>query len=145
MDENLRYWFKGFENALTRMNQKERETLFCACGQNCADRWVMNLYKDLFNKVGGDMDQFFIAINNAEGVKGEVVETGRKYRLSYQKCFCGMHLEGYLNSPHLCECSRQSIIYVLSSLMPQKHFDVEVSSTIVRGGDQCQFAITMRD
>lgn len=143
MDENLKFWFEGFEKAISKIDQPQRESLFSECGKNCADRWVLNLYKDLFSKVNGDMDLFFEAINGAEGVKGEVVEPGKKYHLSFQKCFCGMHNEGYINSPHLCECSRQSIIYVFQSITPEKNVDVQICSTILRGGEECKFSITM--
>ena len=145
MDENLKYWFKGFENAIAHMGQQERESLFGECGKNCADRWVLNLYKNLYNKVNGDMDLFFKEINGAEGVKGEIVEPGKKYSLFFKKCTCGLHNEGYVNSPHLCECSRQSIIYVFNSITPNKKVDVALCSTILRGGDECEFSITMHD
>lgn len=143
MDENMKYWFKGFENAIEHMEQQERESLFCECGKNCADRWVLNLYKSLYNNVNGDMDLFFQAMNNAENVKGEIVEPGKKYNLFFKKCYCGLYNEGYVTSPVLCECSRQSIIYVFNTLMPDKKFDVEICSTVLRGGDECKFSITM--
>ncbi|MCX7747829.1 MAG: hypothetical protein N2645_13215 [Clostridia bacterium] len=145
MDENLKYWFQGFEDAIANMKQQERESLFCKCGKNCADRWVLNLYKNLYSKVNGDMDLFFLEINSAEGVKGEIVEPGKKYHLFFKKCSCGLHTEGYVNSPFLCECSRQSIIYVFNSMIPNKKLDVKICSTILRGGDECKFSITMHD
>ncbi|HPR16696.1 MAG TPA: hypothetical protein PLD62_00450 [Candidatus Cloacimonadota bacterium] len=143
MDENLKHWFTGFEKAIAQMKQQERESLFSECGKNCADRWVLNIYRDLFGKVNGDLDIFFAAINNAEGVRGEVIEPGKKYNLYFEKCFCGMHNEGYLNSPFLCECSRQSVLYVFKTLLPEKNFGVELCSTVLQGGDECKLTITM--
>jgi len=145
MDENLKYWFEGFENAIARMEQHERESLFYECGKNCADKWVLNLYKNLFNKVNGDLDLFFQEMNSSEDVKGEIVELGRKYYLFFKKCYCGLHNEGYVNSPFLCECSRQSIIYVFNSIMPNKKLDVKICSTVLRNGNECKFSITMFD
>lgn len=145
MDKNLKHWFEGFERGIESMRQGERETLFCECGKNCASGWLLNLYKDLYNKAGGDMDLFFDELNNMEGVKTEIVEKGRRYNLIFEKCVCGIHNEGYISSPHLCECSRQSIIYVMNSLLPNKKFDVEICSTILRGGKECRQSITMSD
>lgn len=145
MDENLKYWFEGFERGLENMSQQERETLFCECGKNCVKRWLLNFYKDLYSKVNGDMDLFFNELNNIEGVKTEIIESGMKYNLIFEKCVCGMHNEGYINSPHLCECSRQSVLYVMNSLSPNKKFDDELCYTILRGGKECKHSITMRD
>lgn len=145
MDENLKHWFKGFENAIAHMKQPERESFFCECGKNCADRWVLSLYQNLYNQVNGDMDIFFAAINNAEDVKGEIIEPGKRYNLFFKKCTCGLHNEGYVNSPFLCECSKQSIIYVFNSIRPNRNLDVEICSTVLRGGEECKFSITLND
>lgn len=145
MDENVKYWFEGFERGIENMKPQERETLFCECGKNCVDRWLINLYKDLYEKVSRDMDLFFEELNNMEGVRTEIVEPGKNYHLIFEKCVCGMHNEGYINSPHLCECSRQSVIHVMNSLSPNKKFDVEICSTILRGGKECKQSITMSD
>ena len=145
MDKNLKYWFEGFERGIENMKQQERETLFCECGKRCASRWVLNLYKDLYDKVSGDMDLFFEELNNMDGVKTEIVEQGKKYHLFFERCVCTMHNEGYINSPHLCECSRQSVIYVMNSIAQDKNFDVEICSTILRGGKECKQSITMSD
>lgn len=145
MDKDLKYWFEGFETGIGNMRQQERETLFCECGKRCAKRWVLNLYKDLYEKVSGDMDLFFEELNKAEGVRTEIVESGKKYNLIFEKCVCGMHNAGYINSPHLCECSRQSVMYVMNSIALNKKFDVEICSTILRGGKECKQSITMSD
>lgn len=145
MDGNLKYWFKGFENGIAQMGHQERESLFYECGKNCANKWVLNLYKNLFNKVNGDLDLFFQEINSAEDVKGEIVEPGKKYYLFFKKCYCGLHNEGYVNSPFLCECSRQSIIYVFNTIKPNKKLDVKICSTVLRDGSECKFSITMHN
>ena len=43
-----------------------------------------------------------------------------------------------------CECSRQSILYILSQLEPDSQFDVRIENTILRGGDRCTFRIMRR-
>ena len=43
-----------------------------------------------------------------------------------------------------CECSRQSILYILSQLEPDSQFDVRIENTILRGGDCCTFRIMRR-
>lgn len=44
--------------------------------------------------------------------------------------------------PEQCECSRQSILFILSQLEPNSKFDVRIVNTILRGGDRCTFRIS---
>lgn len=144
MDNNLRLWFDGFERGIDNLKQEEREKIFCECGKNCAKRWILNLYTDIFHKVNGDVDKFFEALNNADGVRTEIIEPQKKYNLIFEQCVCSMHNEGYINSPHLCECSRQSVIFIMNSLVPDKEVDVEIKSTVLRGADECRQTITIK-
>ena len=41
-----------------------------------------------------------------------------------------------------CNCSRQSILYVLNCLEPNSTFEVEILETILRGAEHCRFQIT---
>ncbi|MCT4507476.1 MAG: hypothetical protein N4A48_01735 [Tepidibacter sp.] len=84
VDENLKYWFKGFENAIVHIEQQERELLFCECSKNCVNRGVLNLYKNLYDKVNGDMDSFFEEMNGIENVKSEIVESRKKYYVFFK-------------------------------------------------------------
>jgi len=145
VDEHLKYWFKGFENAIEHMEKQERESFLFECAKNCVNRGVRNLYGNLYDKVNGDMDLFFKEINNIENVKSEIIESGKKYYMLFKKCTCTLHNEGYMDSPLLCECSRQSVIYVFNSIMSNKDFDVAICSTILRGGTECKFSIQIND
>jgi hypothetical protein len=145
VDENLKYWFKGFENAISHIGQQERELLFCECSKNCVNRGILDLHKNLYDKANGNIDLFFEEMNGIENVKSEIVESRKKYYVFFKKCTCSLHNEGYVNSPFLCECSRQSVIYVFNSIMPNKNFDVEICSTILRGGNECKLSITMNE
>ena len=144
MDNNLKFWFDGFASGIDSLKQDDREKMFCECGKNCAKRWILNLYKDIFNKVNGDMDKFFEALNNMDGVRTEILESNKQYDLIFEQCVCSMHNEGYINSPHLCECSRQSVIFIMNSLVPDKEVDVEIKSTVLRGAEECRQTITIK-
>ena len=64
------------------------------------------------------------------------------YELSYLECTCPKVKCGLRNHPQQCECSRQSILYILSQLEPSSQFDVRIENTILRGSDRCTFRIT---
>lgn len=38
-----------------------------------------------------------------------------------------------------CECSRQSILYVLGQLLPDKNISVETTETVLGGAKKCRF------
>ncbi len=72
---------------------------------------------------------------------GRVIEPGKVYELSYLECTCPKVKCGLRNHPQQCECSRQSILYILSQLEPDSHFEVRIENTILRGSDRCTFRI----
>lgn len=141
MDEKIRFWFKGFEEGMLFLEQNQREVVFCECAKNCVNSGVLSLYQNLYNEVDGDINTFFEKLNDVDGVITQILEVGKKYNLYFEKCTCKLHTEGYVNSPILCECSRQSVIYVMNSLWNNQEIDVEICSTILRGQENCKFSI----
>ncbi len=67
------------------------------------------------------------------------------YALSYLECSCPKVKCGLRSNPEQCECSRQSILYILSQLEPDSQFDVRIENTILRGSDRCTFRITRNE
>ena len=96
--EYLKSWFRGFEQGIADLQPQQREVLFRACG----------LYRSLFEAAEGDLDRFFVKIDELDGVRGEIVCAGREYNLCFEACSCALHRAGCVNTPMLCECSRQS-------------------------------------
>lgn len=86
---------------------------------------------------------FFVKIDELDGVRGEIVCAGREYNLCFEACSCALHRAGCVNTPMLCECSRQSVLYVMSELWPDRKFGVEVRASILRGADECVLNITV--
>ena len=62
------------------------------------------------------MYPFFTRLNDFDGVRTEVVESGSLYHLYFLKCVCPLHQAGYVRTPLLCECSRQSVLYTMRTL-----------------------------
>ena len=42
-----------------------------------------------------------------------------------------------------CECSRQSVLYILEQLLPERHITVRTVETVLGGGTCCRFAVTV--
>jgi hypothetical protein len=108
---DLSDWFKGFEKGIARLSSEQRAAFFSECSKNCVDGGVLSIYRKLYKDANGDMDVFFQMADESPGVKSEIVEKGRVYHLIFLECTCGLCKKGYVTTPLLCECSRQSVLY----------------------------------
>ena len=137
--------FNGFENGLAQLSEEERARFFSECGKHCVKGGVLQIYKQLYEEAHGDMDSFFLKANELPGVKAEVVEEGCIYHLYFLECTCELCKKGYVTTPLLCECSRQSVIYSLHRLWKNKKFQVTLCHSILRGGKECMMNIEVVD
>ena len=134
-------WFKGFEKGIAHLSPEQRSAFFSECGKNCMNGGTLSIYRKLYEDAGGDMDIFFQLANGLPGVKGEVVEKGRIYYLTFLECTCHLCKKGYVTTPMLCECSRQSVLYSLQSLWKGRDFQVKLCHSILQGGKDCKMRI----
>ena len=134
-------WFKGFEKGIARLSLEQRSAFFSECGKNCVDGGTLSIYRKLYEDAGGDMDVFFQLANGLPGVKGEVVEKGKVYYLTFLECTCHLCKKGYVTTPMLCECSRQSVLYSLQSLWKGRDFQVKLCHSILQGEPNCKMRI----
>ena len=88
-------WFKGFEKGIARLSPEQRSIFFSECGNNCVNGGTLSVYKKLYEDAEGDMNIFFQMANDLPGVKGEVVEKGRVYRLVFLECTCELCKKGF--------------------------------------------------
>lgn len=134
-------WFKGFEKGIAKLTAEQREQFFSECGKHCVQCGTLQVYKELYEKANGDIDVFFSEANELPGVRCETIEKGSAYDLYFIECTCGLHKQGYVSTPLLCECSKQSILYVLHSLWNDRTFRVTICESILRGSLHCKMRI----
>ena len=108
----------------------------------CVKDHVLQIHKQIYAKYEGDFDRIYTEGYNSKSYTGRMIEPGKIYELSYLECTCPKVKCGLRNHPQQCECSRQSILYILSQLEPDSQFDVRIENTILRGSDRCTFRIT---
>ena len=108
----------------------------------CVKDGVLPALIGIYQSCDGDLDRFFSEGMNGNGYFGKVIEPGCVYELGYEKCTCQKVLSGLVASPNHCNCTRQSILYILSHLEPDSTFEVEILETVLRGADHCRFRIT---
>ena len=63
--------------------------------------------------------------------------------MGYPRCLCPQVEAGFTAAPTHCECSRQSILYVLEELLPGRKIEVETLMTVLGGGPECRFRVTV--
>ena len=108
----------------------------------CVKDIVLPIHKQIYAEFDGDFDRIYSEGYNSKSYQGRVIEPGKVYELSYSECSCPKVKCGLRSNPEQCECSRQSILYILSQLEPDSQFDVRIENTILRGSDRCTFRIT---
>lgn len=141
MTMELSDWFKGFEKGIAQLSPEQRAALFSECGKNCVNCGTLSIYRKLYEDANGAMDVFFQLANGLPGVKGEVVEKGRVYYLIFLECTCRLCKKGYVTTPLLCECSRQSVIYSMQSLWEELKFNITLCHSILQGKRDCKIKI----
>lgn len=136
-------WFKGFEKGIARLSSAQCETFFSECGKNCVECGTLQVYRKLYEEANADLDTFFSKANDLPGVRSEIIKQGSVYHLHFMECTCRLYREGYVSTPLLCECSRQSILYVLHSLWKDKTFRVTICNSILRGEEDCEMEVAV--
>ena len=102
---------------------------------------TLAIYRKLYEDAKGNIDVFFQMANELPGVKGEVLEKGRVYQLTFLECTCNLCKKGYVTTPLLCECSRQSVIYSMQSLWKELKFNITLCHSILQGQQDCKIRI----
>ena len=145
MDNEIRWWFTGFETGLAALPEEERGTLLRSCAENCLQMGMLDFYRGVQERTGGEIDEFFQALGEMGGLDTEIVRPGKEFWLIFHQCTCSLHTQGYINSCLLCECSRQSVLHILRELWPERSFIVDPEGTILNGAQDCRFHIIERE
>lgn len=91
--------------------------------------------------MNGNRDEFYRRMDEQCGVSGKVIVPGKVYEICFPTCLCDLHTTGGVSTPNLCECSRQSIIYVAQMIWNTTDITVECLGTVLSGQKECKFRI----
>lgn len=111
----------------------------------CVEETVLPLQLKQFIECGGSLDKQYEKYGDTEYFFGRVIEPGRVYEIGYPRCVCPEALSGKATDPGHCECSRQSILFILGRLLPEKRITVKILKTVLSGGENCRFLVTVED
>ena len=96
-----------------------------------------------FEECGRSLDAQYAKYGDTEFFHGEVVESGHVYIVGYPRCVCPEAMNAPVTDPNFCECSRQSVLYVLEELLPGRKIEVETLHTALTGAENCRFRVTV--
>lgn len=138
-----RNYFDDIEKQISLLPKNQQGVIFKRCAASCVTKYVLPALKSRCEKCGSNLDLFFSEQEDSEYSFQRVIEKGRVYEMGYPRCLCFMHDMGFAKSKIHCECSRQSIIFVMHELFPDNDFAVETIGTVLGGADKCTFRIAV--
>lgn len=110
---------------------------------NCVKDTVLPTHMSQFQECGCSLDEQYRKYGNTKFLNAKVIEPGQIYEIGYPKCVCPEVLSGKTTDPSHCECSRQSVLFILGELMPEKTITVEIIETVLGGAKVCRFLATV--
>jgi hypothetical protein len=110
---------------------------------NCVKDAVLPELRRQFEECNCSLDEQYTKYGNTEHLIAKVLEPGHIYEVGYPKCVCPDVLSGKESNVAHCECSRQSILFILGDLLPDKDIQVEMIETVLSGAERCRFKVTV--
>lgn len=99
--------------------------------------------KKQFEECGRCLDEQYKRYGNTEWLSAKTIEEGHVYEIGYPACVCPDVASGNVKDVSHCECSRQSILYIIGNLLPDKNINVEIIETVLGGAEKCRFKVTV--
>jgi predicted hydrocarbon binding protein len=132
-------WVKELlKNLDSQLDEVARVRLMEANGRACARRGSVSMAMQ--NK--GQMAKFLKVMEGHLG-KGNARQDGNKVTLVYPECFCPLvRSDPFRLSETYCQCSVGWVKEMLETVSG-KSVQVELLKSIKRGGDCCQFVVTV--
>ncbi len=143
MNSFMKFWFSGFENAVDEMSVEQRKSLFGHCARACSESFTKAMYTTLYKSAGESISGMLEQLGDGKDVKVETIEPDRVFDIIYTRCLCDLHTCGYVHTSCMCECSRQSLLYNIESLIGEGKAEVELISSILGGSGECRLRLTL--
>lgn len=136
-------FYRILEENIGKLPADERGALYRPSAINCVKDVVLTELRRQFEECGCDLDRQYAKYGRSEYFFADVVEPERVYEMGYPRCLCPQVDAGFVQAPSHCECSRQSILYVLQELLPHKTIEVEILETVLSGAEKCRFRVVV--
>ena len=138
--DGSRYWRPAIDPVQT---QEVSSVDYESKAVHCVKDTVLPMQMRQFQECNCSLDEQYRKYGNTPWFFAEIIEPGRVYEIGYPKCVCPEVLSGAVSDPAHCECSRQSVLYILRTLLPDKTIAVETVGTVLGGAEKCRFRVTV--
>ena len=145
MQERNTVFYRTLEEAIGRLPAGVRARLYRPCAEACVKDGVLVELRRQFEECGSDLDRQYAKYGRTPYFFADVIEPGRIYEMGYPCCLCPQVEAGITAESTHCECSRQSILFVLETLLPGRVIGVETLETVLGGGSMCRFRVTVEE
>lgn len=142
-ETRIRNFYQQLERGIGELTAFDQEELYRPCAVACVRDTVLPVMRRQFEECGCDLDKQYTRYGRSEFFFADIIEPHHIYEMGYPRCFCPVVEAQLCTSPSHCECSRQSILYILSALLPDKQIEVEPMHTVLSGGHECRFRVTV--
>ena len=141
----VKSFYQTLEQSIGSLPQSAREELYRPCAEGCVKRYVLAEQQRQFEECGRDLDAQYGKYGRSPYFFADIIEKGRVYEIGYptEKCLCPMVMSGIAATSVHCECSRQSMLYVLRTLLPERKITVELLHSVLNGGKECRFRVVV--
>lgn len=139
--ETAKLYFQAIEDNLSQLPVEEQAKVYRPCAINCVKGAVLQELRRQFEECQCNLDLQYTKYARSEYFFVDIIKKGHIYEMGYPRCFCPLVESGFVKSPVHCECSRQSILYVLQELVPDKKIEVETLGTVLSGAGRCCFRV----
>ena len=142
-DEFLKYWFEGFERSIQEIDDEARNNIFKECGKSCSASYTKQIYIDEYN-ASQTFDEFLARLKiRFPEIGFRILRENEEIELTYNFCACDLVKNGYIKTPLLCECSRQSLLYNWGAVFGHDKVIVQLQQSILDGSSFCRFLINI--
>ena len=138
-----RYWFDGFAQALSDLDDHGLDRLTAHCGRACSDSYSKQVYIEEY-RAAKTLDAFIARLQNRfdemkiRRVSEDTIE------VVYTHCACDLVRDGFVINPKLCLCSLKSLTYNWEAVLGEGRVDCRLKRSILSGGDSCRFLVKIK-
>jgi hypothetical protein len=144
MEQLEKLYFQTLEDGVTELPEEIQGKIFRPCAINCIKDTVLPIMEQRYIECNGKLDSFFSSSYDSDYSFQKVIQKNHVYEFGYPKCFCPLYHSGLVHSAKHCECSRQSILFILEEIFPRKKFQVKTIETRMGGAEKCRFRIEVK-
>lgn len=139
-------FYRALEKGIEKLPQALRSEMYRPCAESCVKHYVLAEQQRQFEECGRSLDAQYEKYGRSQYFFADIIEKGHVYEIGYptEECVCPMVSSGMAASPAHCECSRQSMLCVLKTLLPQKDISAELMHSVLTGAKECRFRVVVK-